>query len=357
MKHLARGIIKEIEENNPSTLSAIDIEIPDYTIIENHTEAKETMKAYLETLMNEVQDALGFSLQKNENVEQLISKAKKIINGPKFMQQKGIRSLIDEDARVGRKSRKQNFYGYKTELTMLTEEKLILTAKIKDGAYVDGTNLEEQLERIKNIGINISEFYGDKAYFRHKIIQELEDQGIDIYIPVSASSYKIDESLFAYNKDADTWTCAMGNETIKKKFKSDPQGYHKYVYYFEKEMCKKCTNRIDCLGKVKTAERILQVSVHTPKAYEYSQRQKEADFLEKYKARASIEGKNGEMKIKHRMAKTRGFGLCSVSTQVKLTALAVNLKRIAKLSSLNFVGFIHIVIKNRQIALRIQWSY
>ncbi|MDR3304458.1 MAG: hypothetical protein LBS85_00290, partial [Clostridiales Family XIII bacterium] len=43
--------------------------------------------------------------------------------------------------------------------------------------------------------------------------------------------------------------------------------------------------------------------------------------------------KNGKMKRFHGMAGARGYGLESVRRQVKLTAIAVNLKRIARLAA------------------------
>ena len=49
--------------------------------------------------------------------------------------------------------------------------------------------------------------------------------------------------------------------------------------------------------------------------------------------RACHEGKNGEMKRLHGMDRARGYGLRSMQIQVKLTALAVNLKRIGSLIS------------------------
>jgi Transposase DDE domain len=68
-------------------------------------------------------------------------------------------------------------------------------------------------------------------------------------------------------------------------------------------------------------------------AYELSQQQKTEEFKEKYKKRASIEGKNTELKRFHGLSRARGYGLLSVSTQSKLTAIVVNLKRIAALIS------------------------
>ncbi|TYR94312.1 hypothetical protein FZC84_22700, partial [Rossellomorea vietnamensis] len=45
------------------------------------------------------------------------------------------------------------------------------------------------------------------------------------------------------------------------------------------------------------------------------------------------EWKNGEMKNFHRLGRAKGYGLKSMALQAKLTALAVNLKRIAAILS------------------------
>ena len=78
---------------------------------------------------------------------------------------------------------------------------------------------------------------------------------------------------------------------------------------------------------------MLEVSVNTPDFYVYSQEQKTDEFKEKYRKRACQEWKNGEMKNFHGLDRARGYGLKSMSTQAKLTALAVNLKRIASILS------------------------
>jgi hypothetical protein len=80
----------------------------------------------------------------------------------------------------------------------------------------------------------------------------------------------------------------------------------------------------------------LTIGVNTPEFYEYNQKTKTDEFREKYKKRASHEWKNGEIKRFHGMNRARGYGLKSMCTQAKLTAIAVNLKRIASLLSSNF---------------------
>ncbi len=79
----------------------------------------------------------------------------------------------------------------------------------------------------------------------------------------------------------------------------------------------------------------MDVGINTPEFYGYSQEQKTDEFKEKYKKRACQEWKNGEMKNFHGLDRARGYGLKSMGLQAKLTALAVNLKRIAKILSSN----------------------
>ena len=320
MKHLARKIFKSIEKE--------DYEIPDYKQIEDTKEAKQIMKAYLETVIEENKE--------NEKAKEAIKEAKEILSSPLFIEQKGIRSLIDKDARVGHKSKTEHFYGYKAEYCMTTDGELITAVDVNNGANVDGENFEELYNKTLKSGIKVKSFYGDKAYFKIKIIKKLEEENIKAYIPVSASAYKVDEELFKYNKDSDQWFCKNGNETIEVKTRNK-NGYTQLRYKFEKEKCRTCPYRKECLGKARKIRKILEVSDKAPKYYEYSQFNKTQKFKEEYKKRARIEGKNAEMKRFHGLSRAKGYGLLAVSKQAKLTAIAVNLKKIAKLISLNFI--------------------
>lgn len=217
---------------------------------------------------------------------------------------------------------------------MIAEERIITAVDAHDGAYVDGTEYESLYNRTKDCGIKITKAYGDKAYFRQSIIDFLEEEKVDIYIPMSQSVYKMDESRFTYNKDSDQWYCTMGNCTVKKetvKRKKRGEEYTCLRYYFEREKCRNCPIKKEC--ETRRVAKMLEISVNTPKFYEYSQREKTEEFKQEYKKRACHEGKNGEMKILHGMDRARGYGLRSMQIQAKLTALAVNLKRIANLIS------------------------
>jgi hypothetical protein len=223
---------------------------------------------------------------------------------------------------------------------MTSDERIITALKVGDGSYVDGTYTKELLDRTKEAGITLKEVYGDKAYFRKEILDTVKQLNAKAYIPVSQTVYRIDESEFSYNKDSDQWQCSQGNISVKKKY---AQTYRKnkttkkksiqklYKYYFEINQCKACPKHDQC-AKTR-ARKILRIGLNTNEFYEISQYQKTKEFIEKYKKRASIEGKNAEIKRFHGLDKARGYGLVSVSIQSKLTAIAVNIKRISGIIS------------------------
>ena len=322
MKHLMKKIFKAMGKEGGK--------IPDYTQIEDHNEAKQVMKTSLEEAIAE---ASGMA---KKEVEEAVSEAKEVLKSPLFIEQKGIRSLVDKDARVGRKTKTEDFYGYKVEYGLLTEGQLITAVNVSNGAYVDGTDFESIYEKTRKATINIRELYADKSYFKKRILDIVKENGGLPYIPVSHSVYKIDEELYSYNKDSDQWNCKYGNETVERKTKKttrkDIGAYTYYEYTFKGEMCKNCPAREACMKKAKGLAKKLHVSLNSSEYYEHSQWAKTEEFTEQYRKRARIEGKNAEQKRLHGLSRAKGFGLESITTQAKFTAIAVNLKRIANIS-------------------------
>ncbi|WP_117149633.1 IS1182 family transposase [Paraliobacillus zengyii] len=349
MKHLGKKIIQTYEEETEKPLENVP-SAPNYKEIEDHNEAKTVMKTYLETVIDQAEEKTS---EKESKTSEIIQKTKDILTDPKFMHQKGVRSLIDEDARVGRKSKTQGFYGYKTEFVMTTDERIITSVRTVNGAYMDGSYAKEMLEETKRSGVKVEEVYGDKAYFRKAILNVIEETMAKAYIPVSHSVYRIDESEYTYNKDSDEWYCSQGNTTVdKKRYISNRKDGKRegYKYYFELNQCKTCPLHDLCTQK--RARRILTIGLNTTDYYEMSQYKKTEEFKEKYKKRASIEGENAELKRFHGLSRARGYGLLSVSIQSKLAAIAVNMKRISAIVSSSYSS---VLIK--KYIFRVSWSF
>lgn len=341
IKKIAQKIFKTFEKEAGEIPENINQDIPKYKEIEDPKEAKQVMKEYIESEIDKFENIVN----PEEHVEtiKLIENAKEILNDPKFIEQKGVRSLVDQDARVGHKSRTEHFFGYKSEYMMTTKDRIITAVAVNNGAYVDGTEFNKLMELTERTGLAIKEVYGDKAYFRKPILDKIKEIQAMPYIPVSETVYRIDEEKYSYNKDSDEWFCSEGNVTISKRhsiIKSGKEkGREKLKYYFNKEICRNCPKREECI-KGKAIGKILDIGINTPEFYSYSQEQKTEEFKEKYKNRACQESKNGEMKNHHGLDRAKGYGLQSMSKQAKLTAIAVNLKRIASiLSSKSLVFF------------------
>lgn len=176
----------------------INSEIPNYKEIADHKQAKETMKNYLENLMDDAEAIV--EIKEASKVQETIIEASEILDDPKFMEQKGIRSLVDKDARVGHKTKTETFFGYKIEFAMIPEERIITAVTVGNGAYVDGTEFEELYQTTKECSLKIEDAYGDKAYFRKPILDILKEDHVNAYIPVSGSAYRIDDSKYSITK-------------------------------------------------------------------------------------------------------------------------------------------------------------
>src|SRR5699024_4555405 len=189
MKRLASKIFKTMEKEVGEVPDNIDQEIPDYEGIEDYEEAKQVMEDYLKGTISRVEEEM--EQRELPETREIVENAKEIMDDPKFMKQKGVHSLVDQEARVGHKSKNKRFFGYKTEYTMLTESKLILAVTVDQGAYVDGTRFQRLLELSMKSGVSIEELYGDKAYFKKSILDKINENGAKPYIPVNPMAYRI----------------------------------------------------------------------------------------------------------------------------------------------------------------------
>ena len=321
MEHMAKNIFRETAKRDGLAGEAVEkavkekaADLPVWEEYTDHLKSKEDMKKALEDVVS----------QSDPDLES-VKEARDVLDSDQFIEQKGIRSLQDKDARVGRKDHTTSFFGYKSEY-MMTEEGIITGMTVKPGNYRDGDNYKSLVDRTRKAGIKPTAAYGDKAYCRPDVLEEIKDLGVKAYIPVSFSAYRINEELFSYNKDSDTWICINGNESSTgTKGKRRQRG--SIDYRFEKERCRNCPHREQCIGKSKRIAKKLTVGMNTSELYEHSQFTKSEDFLERYKVRARIESKNSEMKRFHGLDRANGFGLQSVLFQAMFTAIAVNLKR------------------------------
>lgn len=109
LKRIAKKLFNTIEKENGQIPDSINTQIPNYKEINDIKQAKEVMKTYVEEIMREAETYIN--PEKNPKSYAIIQNCREILSDPKFIQQRGVRSLVDQDARVGYKTKTDNFFG------------------------------------------------------------------------------------------------------------------------------------------------------------------------------------------------------------------------------------------------------
>jgi transposase len=244
----------------------------------------------------------------------------------------------DRDARIGHKSARSKFFGYKTHLAM-TEERIITAAVITSGEKGDGPKLPTLLEISQGNGIPVDTIIGDAAYSgkENLSLKDKDDQNIKVVAKLNSiitGGFRKQEDKFDYNKDADMFVCPAGHMSIRKARQGEKNiGQNQALtYYFDVEKCKVCPLKDGCYkpgAKAKTYGVTIKSSIH-----QQQEAFQETDyFKEKAKHRYKIEAKNSELKNVHGYDRAIAYGITNMQMQGALAIFTVNLKRIIKMTT------------------------
>lgn len=241
----------------------------------------------------------------------------------------------DKDARVGHKSRDDQFFGYKTHIAM-SPERVIVGAVITSGEKSDGLQLPVLVDKSRRNGIAVDTVIGDTAYSGDSNLRQAKDEGFTIVAklhPVISQGHRSESEQWAYNKDAGMYVCPAGHMAVRRKRKSQGgKGRNPaMVYYFDIEKCKICPFRDGCY-KEGQKRKSYSVTIKTEtqqeqQAFQQTERFKELQRTERYK----IEAKNEELKNVFGYDRAESYGIDAMQMQGAITMFAANVKRIIRL--------------------------
>jgi IS5 family transposase len=262
---------------------------------------------------------------KSEKAQKLLAKVKKTLELPNLVE---LQSANDEDAKIGHKSEDNDFFGYKNHIAM-TEEGIITGLSVTNGTAADNKEFENIVNQTLEIGVEVEDIAGDKAYSTSDILKFGIDKNINIIskLKENVGSKEFNDKYVSFNKDADTYECKNG--CLAKKNNVRKNGSIGYSFY--RSDCEKCPFSKECLdNKDDGYKRVLQNVNH--EIFE-EQRVFEATehFKEKHKIRWKIEQRNSHLKNQYGLKKTYGTGLWSMKAQSFLTAFTANIVKITKL--------------------------
>jgi len=255
----------------------------------------------------------------NENIEEKNGKVKK----KKEHVKDKLVSLVDKEARHGAKSNEKTFTGYKANI-MKSEDGFVTNVITTPGNTYDGDILAPLVDEKNEKSSKTEKVVGDTHYGSADNRMLMSLKGITIIAPIKENFNPT--GLFSQEKfvmDKTGVTCPAGNRTMIST-SNEKEGTT--TLFFKKEDCRECTLKELC---TKQDRRTITIGKHPELIKKVKEYNKTQDFKDDMRERAHIEPKHAEMKRFHGLARAKYWGLTKVNIQSIITAITVNVKRLA----------------------------
>jgi len=241
-------------------------------------------------------------------------------------------SRTDPDARVAKGGRARRSEPAYKQLTAVDDAAgIIVDVAIAPGTAPEGAQLVSQLERVETTtGRAPRRVTADKGYASAANYAALAARGIEAIIAperVGRRSGTLPGGRFKYDARLDVVRCPGGRVLTHRSF--DGERHH---YRAEAAACRRCRLRAACLAPSATARTVRLRPGHDAlvRARRRCARGDETWRRQMARHRWQVEGVHGEAKSQHGLARAARRRLWNVSIQAYLTAVAINLKRLAR---------------------------
>jgi transposase len=256
-------------------------------------------------------------------------------------------SVVDPQMRVGHKSQRQSWAGYKVHIAEEPQSELITSVEVRPANEYDADAALGLMKRQDEfVGLLPKELLCDGAYGSADVRADLGELGVEVVAKMRPLSdlkhFRKDEfeiDLLANNGEGSI-TCPTGVTTTDFRMARDGKYRPVKLFRFPKEVCAACELKERCLGgpngRVNDPVRPppgRQVQLHyheevlqKARAQQKTSEQKKA-LHEKLKPRAKVERKISEVLRLHGLRQGRYFGQEKTDQQAVMVAMMVNAKR------------------------------
>lgn len=248
------------------------------------------------------------------------------------------RSTTDPDATLTTSSHNSRMEpSFKQHTAVDDHSGVILDVKTTTGEVSEGKQLLEQITRIEEItGKKIETVTADMAYAHTENYDKLEKREIQAVIPVQpavSKSSSIPLQRFKYDARNQIVRCPAG-----KLLKRSTRNEKGWIYHATSRECGNCPLKSRCVSSTAKVRLILITDGYESLLRARRRWQKrDENIRNKYtRHKWRVEGIHGEAKTQHGLRRAVRRGLANVSIQVYLTAMVMNLKRLATLLCLFF---------------------
>ncbi len=220
---------------------------------------------------------------------------------------------------------------YKQHTAVDDRAGVIVDVAVTTGEASEGRQLPEQIERIEsNTGKKIGIVTADGGYAHGRNYAFLESKDIKAIIPPQAAggrpSTRIPSRRFKYDGRHKLVRCPTG-----KTLKQSSQYKKGWMYRAKTSDCRACPLRSTCVSPTASARTIMigegyEALIRARRAHVGWDRTTRSLYA---RHRWRAEGVHGEAKTQHGLRRAARRGMWNVAIQVYLTALVMNLKRLA----------------------------
>jgi transposase len=262
-------------------------------------------------------------------------------------------SVIDPKMRVGHKSQRRSWAGYKFHVAEEPQSELITQVKVRPANEYDADAAPDLVEgQRESLGLLPKELLCDGAYGSADVRAGLREMGVEVVAkmrPLTDSKhFRKDEfeiDLWA-NCGEGSVTCPAGVSTTDYRMARD--GWYRPVklFRFPPEACDGCELRERCLGGPagrserpvrQPPRRQVQLHYHEEEIQKARGAQRTPEqrraLRQKLRPRAKVERKIAELVGPHGLRQGRYFGEQKTDLQAVFTATMVNVKRLFILSA------------------------
>ncbi len=248
------------------------------------------------------------------------------------------RSTTDPDATLTTSNKGNRMEpSFKQHTAVDDHSGIILDVKTTTGEASEGKELLEQISRIENITEKkVGTVTADMGYAHTENYSQLEKRNTEAVIPVQtphANPKNIPISRFRYDSKNEIVRCPRG-KILRRSTRTDKG----WFYRSAPKDCAVCPLRTRCISS-KAKVRLIVITDGYESLLRARRRwqNRDEDMREKYiRHKWRVEGIHGEAKTQHGLRRAARRGLANVAIQVYLTAIVMNLKRLATLFCLFF---------------------
>lgn len=253
-------------------------------------------------------------------------------------------SPYDVEARWTTK-RGQEWTGYKVHITETCEKEspnLITQVLTTVATTPDNKMLNEIHKKLEEKELLPEEHLADKGYIDSEILvtgqKKYQVKVIGEITQDSSWQAKeakgFDKAHFLIDWEKEQITCPKGRQSVKWKETKHPRTIGAIKVKFAQNDCKECQSQSLCTKSSEGRELFLLPKEQHLALYQRKVEQNTLEFREKYKLRAGIEGTISQAVSRCDIHYSRYIGLAKTHLQMILTAVSINLIRLAQWFSL-----------------------